>query len=239
MKSLVRAAFDAAGLNFRRYDPLHDLGRLLKLYGVEAVFDVGANMGMSGRYFRNLGFKGPIVSFEPTALNFPRLEQAAAGDPQWSCLKLALGDAEGEAEINVSGGSGGASSFLKATPDLTRHAPELATVHTEKVKLSTVDRVAPDYYPEGDRLFLKLDVEGFEKRVIEGARETLPRVVGMRIELSLIPTYESGLTICDMLPYVYGLGFRLCGIEEAWSDQQTAETFGVDGVFFRTEKAGS
>lgn len=225
-------------LHLRRFDPTHDLGRLLGLYHVEAVFDVGANAGMSGRYFRNLGFKGPLVSFEPTAANYRKLAAAAAKDKKWFCKKLALGDAEGEAEISVSGGEGGASSLLKATEALTRHGPEFAAQHTERVWVTTLDGVANEFYPDGDRLFLKLDVQGYEKKVIEGARATLPRVVGMRVELGLLRCYEGEPLFGEMIEYLYGLGFRLCGIEEAWSDRNTGEVFQLDGVFFRVEKAG-
>jgi hypothetical protein len=67
MKSLLKTILVPFGINLRRYDPTHDLGELLRLYSVETIFDIGANAGVSGRYFRNLGFKGSIVSFEPVA----------------------------------------------------------------------------------------------------------------------------------------------------------------------------
>jgi FkbM family methyltransferase len=193
---------------------------------------------MSGRYFRNLGFKGKIVSFEPVGRYYKLLAQEAAGDPLWTCENAAVADAEGEQEINVSGGAGGASSFLKKTGTTWESAPELEYVGRERVRVTTVDRAAREHYREGDRLFLKLDVQGYERKVLEGAGRTLPSVVGLRVELSVSQTYEGEPSMADMIDYLYGLGFRLCAVDAAWSDPRTREVFQMDGVFFRVAAIG-
>lgn len=233
MKPLIKSVLHTFGLNIRRYDPTHDLSELLRLYRVETVFDIGANAGVSGRYFRNLGFKGKIVSFEPVGQYYRLLVQEADGDPLWICENAALSDAENEQEINVSGGSGGASSFLKKKGTAWKSAPELEYIGRERVRVTTVDRAALEHYPVGNRLFLKLDVQGYERKVLEGAAETMHRVVGLRIELSLSPYYEGEPSMSEMIDYLYQSGFRLCAIDEAWSDLRTREVFQLDGVFFR------
>lgn len=233
MKSLLKTILGSFGINLRRYDPTHDLAELLRLYRVETVFDIGANAGMSGRYFRNLGFKGKIVSFEPVERYYKLLAREAAGDSLWTCEHAAVADAEGEQEINVSAGGGGASSFLKKSGTTWNSAPELEYVERERVRTTTVDRAALEHYPQGDRLFLKLDVQGYERKVLEGASQTMPRVVGVRVELSITQCYEDEPPMAEMLSYLYSLGFRLCAVDEAWSDQRTREVFQMDGVFFR------
>ena len=237
MKSFLKKVPRSLGFNFRRYDPTHDLAELLKLYRVETLFDAGANAGMSGRYFRNLGFQGRIVSFEPVGPFYQQLVQEAAGDPNWVCENAALAEAEGEQEINVSGGCGGASSFLKKTGTTWESASELEYVGRERVRVTTIDRAAQEHYPEGRRLFLKLDVQGYERKVLEGASQTIPRIVGARVELSVSQCYEEEPSMFEMMNYLYGLGFRLCAIEEAWSDPQTREVYQMDGVFFRVASA--
>ena len=233
MKSFLKTMLASFGLNLRRYDPTHDLAELLRLYKVETIFDIGANVGASGRYFRNLGFKGKIVSFEPVGRYYELLAQEASGDRLWSCEKVAVADVEGEHEINVSGGAGVASSFLKKTGTTWETAPELEYVGRERVRVTTVERAALEHYPEGDRLFLKLDVQGYERKVLEGARQTLPRVIGVRVELSVSQCYEDEPSLSEMISYLHELGFRLCALDEAWSDPRTREVFQVDGVFFR------
>ena len=236
MKSFLKKTFRSLGLNFRRYDPTHDLSELLRLYRVETVFDVGANAGVSGRYFRNLGFKGKIVSFEPVAQYYKLLKQEAAGDSLWTCENVALADVESEQEINVSGGFGSASSFLEKRGETWESAPELEYVGRERVRVTTVDLAALEHYPEGDRLFLKLDVQGYERKVLEGASKTMPRIIGVRIELSVSPCYEQEPSMWEMMTYLYELGFRLCAIDEAWSNLKTREVYQMDAVFFRVKE---
>jgi len=236
MKALVKQVLGAFGLNLRRYDPSHDLGELLRLYKVETIFDCGANAGMSGRYFRNLGFSGQIVSFEPVRQYFELLTKEAAGDTRWICRNLALGETEGEQEIHVSGGCGGASSFLVQTGTSWQSTPELEYVGKERVRLTTIDAAALEYYPTGDRLFLKLDVQGYERKVLAGACRTIPRVIGVRVELSVSQCYEEEPSMFEMFSHLRELGFRLCAIDESWSNPQTREVYQLDGVFFRCDE---
>lgn len=238
VKKIVRRGFNLLGLDLKRHvpRPAHTLPTLLELYGVETVFDIGANIGMSGQYFRNVGFAGKIVSCEPVSSFFNELERKSAADLAWLCENVAVGEREGELEINVTGGGGGASSFLQMTPAVTEHAPELAIVSKERVKVTTLDALARKHYPAGERLFLKLDVQGYERNVLEGGPETLARVVGLRVELSVLKCYEDEPLLCDMLPYLDGLGFKLCGVEPAWADERTQELFQLDGIFCRPER---
>jgi FkbM family methyltransferase len=237
-KRTLKRAGQLLGFDVRWYIPRpeHALSTLLELYKVDAIFDIGANIGMSGEYFRNIGFKQKIVSFEPVSRFYHRLEQKAKKDRLWFCENAAVGDSEGEMEINVSGASGGASSFLEMTDTIKENAPELCFTGREKVKVKTVDSLIDRYHPEGDRLFLKLDVQGYEKKVLEGARKSLHRIVGMKIEMSVVRSYEQEPLIYDMLPYLYSLGFRLNGIEAAWSNQVTQELYQVDGFLFRPDR---
>jgi hypothetical protein len=115
--------------------------------------------------------------------------------------------------------------------------PTLGAVGSEMVRVETLHSVVERHYPRGSRLFLKIDAQGYEKPILEGAGAQLDKVVGMRIELALVRSYEGAPLIGDMLPYLTGLGFRLCGIEEAWSNRATQEVYEVDAILFRTERA--
>lgn len=235
MKKTVQRAFHLFGLDLKWHvrHPAHDLFELLTLYEVDTVFDIGANSGMSGEYFRNLGFAGKIVSFEPVSHYYHELEEKTRKDPLWSCENIALGDLEVEQEINVAAG---ASSFLNSNGRMEKVAPELRVVGREKVKIKTLQSLTEKYYAEGHRLFLKIDAQGYEKNIVEGAGDQLDKVVGMRIEMSIIRNYDGEPLIGDMLPYLYDLGYQLCAIEEAWSNRTTQEVYQVDAVMFRTDR---
>jgi FkbM family methyltransferase len=235
-KQAVQRIFRSLGLDIRWHvpHPAHALWTLLDLYGVDTVFDIGANSGDSGQYLRNIGFDGRIVSFEPVSEVYRQLAARAASDPMWVCENVALGEEAGERRIHVSGAGGISSSLLASTGHVEACEPELSVVGSEMVRVETLQSIVARHYPQGDRLFLKIDAQGYERRILEGAGPGLEKVVGMRIELSLVSSYEGAPLMTDMLPYLTGLGYRLCGIEEAWSNRATQEVYEVDAVLFRT-----
>lgn len=210
---------------------------LLDLYGVETIFDIGANIGMSAEAYRAAGFQGPIVSFEPVQSLYAELERRSQSDPQWHAERLALGSQPGCADIHVTGRHAGATSLLAMTDNVTRHAPDQAVVRTERVTISTLDEVVEKYYPRGERLFLKVDVQGYERHVLAGARDSLPRIVGMKLELSLVENYRGECLLTEMLPILYGFGFRPVSIERAWGNDKTQEIFQIDITCYRVECA--
>ena len=237
-KKNVQRLFHLFGLDLKWHvpHPAHDLFELIKLYQVETVFDIGANSGMSGEYFRNIGYAGKIVSFEPVNDLYRQLERKASRDPLWIAENVAIGDQETEQLIYITGGSGSANSFLLSVGHMEQVAPELATIGSEMVKLRTLRSAIEKHFPQGDRLFLKIDAQGYEKKILQSAGDQLNKVVGIRIELSIVRNYEAEPLICEMLPYLYELGFRVCAIEEAWSNRATHEVYQVDATLFRTER---
>lgn len=238
LKQTLRRGARKLGIDIQRYRPPQPpaLFELWTLYGVDAIFDVGANVGMSAAGYRALGFTGPIVSFEPVSHLFAALEGRARPDPLWHVERVALGETDTELEIRVSGDHGGASSLLEMTEHLAREAPDQRVVRGERVQVRTLDSLIGRYYPTGDRLFLKLDVQGFEPQVLRGAMRSLHRIVGMQVEMSLIRSYHGEELFGSMLPYLYDLGFRLMALEPGWSHPATREMYQLDGLFFRPDR---
>jgi len=76
-----------AGVDARRYAPQSSeramMERLLASYGVDCVFDVGANTGQYAEGLRNLGYKGRIISFEPLSAAHALLIENSRDDPEW------------------------------------------------------------------------------------------------------------------------------------------------------------
>lgn len=211
------------------------LSKLFSLYGVDIIFDIGANIGQSGEHFRHIGFKREIVSFEPVDFLYAELQRRAEKDVGWHTRNIALGDQPGQVAINVSGGHAGASSILEMTDNVRINAPDQAVVRQEIIAIDTVDAMMATYYPHGDRCFLKIDTQGYERNVLAGAAQSLERVIGIKLEMSLKKNYEGETMMTEMIPHLYELGFRLVHLEDGWSNAESKELYQVDGTFFRTE----
>jgi FkbM family methyltransferase len=208
----------------------------LKSRKIDVVLDVGANSGQYAGRLREAGFDSRIVSFEPLSAPFSRLRRSAARTPPWDCRQHALGDFDDTISMNVAGNAGASSSIL---PMLQRHRdvfPRANYVGVEEVMVCRLDSVAPEILRPNEVAFLKIDVQGFEKQVIDGGRATIDgRCAGIEIELSFEPLYDGGMLVQEALDLLESLGFLLMGVVPGFIDIRTGKVLQADGVFFRTD----
>jgi FkbM family methyltransferase len=205
---------------------------LVRHFAVDLILDVGANEGQYAQEMRNLGYIGSIISFEPLPDPFRRLQHRARNDPGWTAVNLALGDFDGEATMHVAGNSV-SSSMLEMLPMHEQAAPGSAYIADVPVTVRRLDGLAGHYLQAAKRPFLKIDAQGFERRVLAGADEALPCIIGLQLELSLEPLYADGTLLEDMLTLTRQAGFSLLGIEPGFSDPRSGRLLQADGIFFR------
>jgi len=80
---------------------------------------------------------------------------------------------------------------------------------------------------------LKIDTQGYERRVLDGAERSLESVVLLQLEMSLVPLYEGETLFHEMCPLLHQKGFRMVSIEPGMKDEKTGHLFQVDGIFQR------
>lgn len=205
----------------------------LRKFDIDLVLDVGANTGQFASDLRHCGYAGRIVSFEPLSKAHGELLQSSAGDPMWDVYpRCALGDHNGEVEINIAGNSE-SSSILPMLESHWSAAPESAYQGKEIVPIKTLDTVAGPYLKDARSVFLKIDTQGFEWQVLDGARDTLPHIKGILVELSLVPLYEGQHLWRDVIDRLEAAGFTLWAFKPVFSDLSQGRTLQVDGVFYR------
>lgn len=105
--------------------------------------------------------------------------------------------------------------------------------------MTTLAAILDKHYPAGNRCFLKLDIQGSEKEVLEGGQEVPNRIVAMKIEMSLVQNYEGEALLPEMLPYLYKQGFRAVFFENGWRNSQTGELYQVDSILCRNRNCVS
>ena len=115
----------------------------------------------------------------------------------------------------------------------TSAAPEARYVRTEEVPATTVDELVAKHGIDPASTLLKIDVQGYEKAVLDGAKETLSKFAGVRTEMSLTALYDGQTLLPEMITYLDGLGFDLWQVERGFTDPVTRRVLQMDGVFFR------
>lgn len=237
LKSFVKRTIRRLGFDIRRYNPASSesaqLMRMLSVHRINLVFDVGANTGQFGHFLRDAGYRGHIVSFEPLSVAWEQLLEASRNDPLWDVApRAAIGNEDGEIEIHVACNSV-SSSVLNMLDSHANAAPESRYVGSERVPLRRLDSIAPDYLRPDSVALLKIDTQGYESSVLQGATGLLDRLVGLQIELSLVPLYKGQRLFDDLLAEVKEEGFDLWSIWPVFTDQNSGRLIQVDATLFR------
>jgi len=200
--------------------------------GINLIFDVGANAGQYALNTRTNGYKGQIVSSEPISSVFNQLKAKAKNDHLWTTLNFGLGDYDGTASINISEYSV-FSSILNQLPQLSEQYSDSKYIGKEEITIRQLDTVFSDYYHSGDKVLLKIDTQGYEKKVLAGARNSLKHITGIRLELSFGHQYEGELLIMDMINLLQKDRFTLVYLEPLQHTLNAGKMLQADGIFLR------
>jgi FkbM family methyltransferase len=237
IKGNVRRTLRHVGMDLVRWRPQSSpeaaLAKMLNQHRIDTVLDVGANEGQYALSLRELGFRGRIISFEPLAVAHQWLQRSAVKDASWIIPpRMAIGNQEGKIRLNVAS-NGASSSILPMLDAHQRGAPDVEYVGTEVVPISRLDRVAKEFLGEARNIFLKVDAQGFELQVLQGATELIFRIAGAQLELSLVPLYESQALFSELIDWMRKEGFNIWGILPGLADNSSGRLLQADVVFFR------
>lgn len=238
-RDLIRQPLRAVGMDLIRWSPESSLeaalARMLRFHNVDTVLDVGANEGQYALSVRRLGYCGHIISFEPLTVPYQRLEKCAANDPSWTVApRMALGDHEGEVSMNVASNGGASSSVFRMLETHERAAPDVRYIGSEVVKISRLDYVIGKLLKsDKGNIFLKVDVQGYELQVLDGATALLDHVVGAQLEVSTVRLYEGQPTLPKVSEYMTSRGFEIWGIIPGFTDNLSGRMLQADVIFFR------
>lgn len=219
---------------FPLQNPLARTVKLLEYHRIDCVVDVGANDGGFATAVRRLGYSGRIISFEPLQAPFEVLLGKSAADPQWTVRQVAVGDSACEVTVNIAGDSV-SSSVLPMLRSHTDAAPKSKPIGAEVARQDRLDNLIAELdVSPGSRVFLKIDVEGYERSVLDGATGLFAAglVAGLQLELSLVPLYQGAMTYREGLDRAETLGMTLMGIDPVFSDPRSGQLLQVDAVFF-------
>lgn len=188
VKSFVRwSGYEILGPS-RAYAAQRSLAQLLRQEQINLVLDIGANTGQFVLELFTFGYKQRVISFEPLSLAHAQLCRKSEIYPDWTVAdRTAIGAEAGSVEIHISGNSW-SSSILNMLPSHSKAEAHSAYVGSERVPVNRLDDICS--LSANDRVVLKIDVQGYEKQVLEGAPRVLGACRAVMIEMSLLPLYE-------------------------------------------------
>jgi len=225
--SVVNRLLEPAGLQVRRLrEPLY-----LRDFDIQTVLDIGANTGQFARRIRSHLPAAIIHSFEPLPAAYRQLQKVSQGDGRLYAHPIALGDADGDAQL-IESTFTPSSSLLTMTENHTRAFPFATTAGTVRVPLARLDTWAAKHRLQGP-LLIKLDVQGYEDRVLRGGARTVAEVQVLIVETSFTELYRDQMLFDGIHAFLTNLGFRCAGFLDLFQDPRSGATLQADAVFLR------
>ena len=241
MKNLIRSALGAFGIELRLQSRLREAyveekrlatirpWKQLQRYNPSTILDIGANDGHSVRVFRELMPDVTIHSFEPLEDCFQQVQAELQKNPPGKAHHFALGDCEETTVIHRNDYT--PSSSLLPMDQLHRDEfPKSANTREEQIQVRRLDDVAPDLKLDGP-IVAKIDVQGFEDRVIRGGEKTFDNVMAIVVELSSYPLYEGQPSFADVHDQLDQLGFVFRGTVDQMFSPNDGRILQFDGLF--------
>jgi FkbM family methyltransferase len=203
LRRVIDQSRERLGLDLRPHE------RWLRDLRFKTVFDVGANTGQFVGEARKIAPDAFIYSFEPLRACFEALRDGRRDDPRFRAFHMALGDEPGEVTMHRNDYS--QSSSLLPMAELHKTAfPETRHSTPERVEVRRLDDVAAEL-TFARPLLLKIDVQGFEAKVIVGATATLRVADVIIVETGVEALYEGQALFDDVYRMLYERGFRYRG----------------------------
>jgi FkbM family methyltransferase len=199
---------------------------ILSLTDTKLVLDVGANQGQWASRIRKDGYKYQIISFEPSEA-FNELFIRAESDSNWDCQKLAVSNNNGEV-ILFSASNGNLSTSILKPKEILNQGFNLKFETKVMAQAITLEKFLSTH--QQSPYYLKLDVQGAEMKVLQGAKKVLEKCVAVEFESALVDLYEGETTHYKIAEWLRQYDFEPWQIAITHWDEKL-RTISIDSIF--------
>jgi len=211
LRTIVKRPLNLLGLDLVRFNPRYSLGEYAYVasLNIKTVIDVGAHTGEFARMIKEILPEAAIFSFEPLKAEFESLQQQMQNGAGFMAFNCAVGDRNETIEIHRS--SYAQSSSLLPMAQLHKEAFPVSAGHSvEMVEVKRLDDVLRGFELKPE-ILIKIDVQGYEDKVIAGAAETIDRAKAIIVEVSFRELYEGQPLFAGIFELLSAKGFRYFG----------------------------
>ncbi|NJK75415.1 MAG: FkbM family methyltransferase [Richelia sp. CSU_2_1] len=173
------------------------------------VVDVGCRWGFADAW-SVFGSNVTLIGFDPDAAECEHLQNTYRGSGNILFIPKALGNSEGKKQLFLTA-ERACSSLYQPDPLITNSMPHLGCAKLAgetEIDVTTMDIWAASA-GIGDLDFIKLDTQGSELGVLEGAENCLKSVRALQIEVEFNPIYVGQPLFGDIDSFLRQRGFVL------------------------------
>lgn len=230
VKTCVKSLFRLCGLDVRRVPPFEPYD-WLKGRNIHTVFDIGANVGQFASQIHRVLPDAMLYSFEPLEDCYNELLKKMGHLPTFRAFNFALGDRNGQAQIYRNDYT--PSSSLLPMEELHKQAfPFTDHATLEKIEVRRLDDVVGDL-EVNENVLIKIDVQGFEDKVILGGEKLLSRASVLVVETTFEPLYNGQPLFDAIYDLLRKRGFAYMGTEDILRNPNDGTVLQCDSLFVR------
>lgn len=199
------------GFNITRYNKQVENAKYdwIKKYNIKTIIDIGANIGSFTIFINKIFPDATIYAFEPLKDCYEKITLNEKNIKTLKTFNLALGDKK--ESINIKRSSFAPSSSILVMGETHKNAfPYTTATAIEKIEVDTVDNVLESENLENE-ILVKIDVQGFEKNVLLGAKNTLSNIKIIIVELSFEELYIGSVKFDEIYNMLKKFGFNYSG----------------------------
>jgi FkbM family methyltransferase len=246
IKTVTKKVLHAAGFELRRATPRSDPdgdfdprvkgnSSWLKNLNIHSVFDIGANTGQFAADIRKILPDALIFAFEPLKDCYERMLERMKNVPNFKAFNFALGN-EGT-EVDMHRSSYSPSSSILPMGSLHKKAfPFTNGGSLERITVRRLDDVAKDLALL-DNLLVKIDVQGFEDKVLVGGAQTIKKATALIVETSFKRLYEGQPLFDEIYVIIREMGFLHHGNLNQLLNPKDGSVLQADGIFIKSAKS--
>jgi FkbM family methyltransferase len=203
----------------------------IKALNIKTVIDIGANIGQFASTINLVFPQAQIYSFEPIPECFEQLKHTMQDVKHFTAFNLGIGDDSGELHFELNDYSV-SSSFLKMTNLHKQDFPHTKNDKSITVKIERLDSIAENLSLD-EPIFIKIDTQGYEDRVLLGGEKTIKRASAVIIETSFVELYEGQPLFSDIYSKLVSWGFSYSGALDQLNSPTTGKCLQEDSLFLK------
>ncbi|MBC8035415.1 MAG: FkbM family methyltransferase [Chitinophagaceae bacterium] len=242
MRTEIRNILKRFGYDIVKYNPQFIRGKIdkdilateykwLGEFDFKTILDIGANQGQFSERMRILFPDTMIYALEPLPKVYEELLHNFKGDKLFNAINFAASDCSGNLSFYLNEHSA-SSSILQMTEQHTSSFDFAVKTQPVTVNTDRLDNIIPIDQIE-QPLLVKIDVQGYEDKVIEGGSIILSKADMVIIELSYVELFSGQALFNKVYTMLSNLGFNYAGSIDQLRSPLNNRVLQEDGVFLK------
>lgn len=234
VKKIIKSCFRSVDIDIRRI-PEYEKNRFvwLKDFSINTVIDVGANVGQFVLEMSRVFPDAKIYSFEPIKDVFEQLSKSCAKLSNVRAFNIGADNFSGKATIHRCKIS--PSSSILRMGDLHIQAfPHTGETYDEEITVKKLDDVILEENLQLEpQILIKLDVQGYEDKVIRGGIQIFKKARLIITEVSYCELYKGQVLFEEIYYQLTKIGFKYKGNINNSFHPKTGLPLFADAIFVR------